>query len=474
MLTIQSADNVERAPNSPFALVSAQAAQRWCRPAPAQCPDFAANGPPSGERIRDGNGLIEATLPQPPAVERHRYEYGTIWQTVRQNRRDHPRKPGPARIFQTQYDAFGNVTISDCGDHGIVIGPLPKAACASRVIGNVERTRTMRATGSGQKHKLSPASRAEAVIVLDNRSAAGAPRRQHEIEDGTEETHRLVVDPVSHRHKDEMASASGNVPQLFDRSARMLRRARANGAGFFGKMLSSDLLDRLDSVNRTFSHALLIGDLPLIAEGLRARGIASSRYEGDEDQLGGRDAEHDLVLSSGTLDTVCDLPGALILMRRALKPDGLLLANFAAAPSLDGMRAAVAIADDKEGRAVARFHPQIDVRSAGDLLMRAGFALPVADVTTSNVAYSSFAQLLADLREGAATNLLVQRYPVSRRWVAAATAAFEGRGGPDKRTLETLSFVTLTAWAPAPSQPQPAKRGSGSTSLAEALRRRGN
>lgn len=269
-----------------------------------------------------------------------------------------------------------------------------------------------------------------------------------------------------------MANASDNVPLLFDRRARSLRRQRANRHGFFVETMSSDLLERLDCVNRTFSNALLIGDQRLIADGLNARGIAFDHYSGDEDRLSGRDAAHDLVLSSGTLDTVSDLPGALILMRRALRPDGMLLANFAAAPSLHQMRAAVADADAEDGRAVARFHPQIDVRSAGDLLMRAGFALPVADLSTMNVAYSSFARLVSDLREAAATNVLVQRHPVSRRWLAAATAAFAARAGADGRSHETLSYVTLTAWAPAPSQPQPAKRGSGVTSLAEALRRR--
>ena len=312
------------------------------------------------------------------------------------------------------------------------------------------------------------------MIVLDNCRTARTPRRQHEIKDRTEELHTSVVEPVNKRHKHQMASASDNVPQLFDRHARLLRRQRANGHSFFGETMSDDLLDRLDSISRTFSNALLIGDQPLIADGLKARGIAFDHYTGDEDRLCGSDAAHDLILSSGTLDTVSDLPGALILIRRALRPDGLLLANFASAPSLTALRSAVAVADAEGGRAVARFHPQIDVRSAGDLLMRAGYALPVADLTTVNVAYTSFARLLTDLREATATNVLVQRYPVSQRWLAAASNAFAARAGAGGRTLETLSYVTLTAWAPAPSQPQPAQRGSGVMSLTQALRRSGN
>ncbi len=310
------------------------------------------------------------------------------------------------------------------------------------------------------------------MVVFNDCRATRAPRRQHEIEDRTDGTHALVVDPLNQRHKREMASKANQVPDLFDRSARIIRRYRAKADGFFAETMSSDLFERLDSVNRQFSNALLIGDQPLLAAGLNARGISFDCYAADEDRLLGRDAAHDLVLSSGTLDTVSDLPGALLLMRRALMPDGLLLANLASAPSLTALRAAVAAADGAVGRAIARFHPQIDVRSAGDLLMRAGYALPVADLTTVDVAYSSLARLITDLREAAATNLLVQRYPVSAQWLADAAAAFAAHAQPDGRTRETLSYVTLTAWAPAPSQPQPAKRGSGMTSLSEALRSR--
>ncbi len=260
-----------------------------------------------------------------------------------------------------------------------------------------------------------------------------------------------------------------SVPEIFDRRARQLRRRRTNGRGFFAETLATDLLERLDTVRRKFSRALVIGHAPLLIERLEARKIKCTIYTDDEDRLDVGDAQFDLILSSGTLDTVADLPGALILMRRALKPDGLLLANFAAAPGLAALRAAISIAD--ADRAVARLHPQIDVRSAGDLLMRAGFALPVADLETMDVAYSSLARLLEDLREGAATNVLATRYPVTRGWLANVETAFMAQAGDTGRTHETLSYITLTAWAPDPSQPRPAQRGSASASLVDALRR---
>ena len=270
----------------------------------------------------------------------------------------------------------------------------------------------------------------------------------------------------------KMSSTAHNVPKIFDRNARHLRRNQIRGVGFFAETMIADLLDRLDSVQRTFSNALIIGHQPLLTAGLDKRGVAYTAYIGDEDRLAKPDAPYDLILSSGALDTVADLPGALLLMRRALKPDGLLLANFAAAPSLTALRSAIAVADARRSNAVARIHPQVDVRSAGDLLVRAGFALPVADLDTLDVAYTSLGRLLSDLREAAATNVLAQRYAVSRGWLTATEAAFAALAGADGRTHETLSYITLTAWAPAPTQPQPARRGSGVTSLAAALRRR--
>ncbi len=260
-----------------------------------------------------------------------------------------------------------------------------------------------------------------------------------------------------------------NVPEIFDRHARQVRRGRANSGGFFAETLTAGLFERLDMVRRDFTQALIIGRAPLLVDGLKARGIAYDVYSGEEDCLDVGNAHYDLILSSGTLDTVADLPGALILMRRALKPDGLMLANFAGAPSLTTLRLAIARADGD--KAIARFHPQVDVRSAGDLLMRAGFALPVADLDTMDVAYSSLGRLLTDLRQGAATNVLRLRYSVTRTWLAAVDAAFTAQADETGRTHETLSFITLTAWAPAPDQPRPARRGSGKVSLADASRR---
>jgi hypothetical protein len=131
-------------------------------------------------------------------------------------------------------------------------------------------------------------------------------------------------------------------------------------------------------------------------------------------------------------------------------------------------------ADMAGGGAVrARVHPQIEVRAAGDLLARAGFALPVADSHRLSARYSSLFSLFSDLRGMAATNILAgSRPPLTRRWLADAVAAFAERAEPDGKTTEHFEIVAFTGWSPGPDQPKPAKRGSASASLAEALRKK--
>jgi len=279
----------------------------------------------------------------------------------------------------------------------------------------------------------------------------------------------------------------------FDRALRRLRRDRAAAAAPDGRALlrrtADELVERLDLVRRDFKRALDLGCGDLYLTGrLRERGIEvvpadpgalfAERAGGiqcDEDRLPFAAGEFDLVVSVGVLDTVNDLPGALILTRRALRPDGLFLGAFLGAGSLPRLRAAMLVADEVQGApASPRIHPQIDVRTAGDLLGRAGFALPVADGEALTVRYASFAGLVSDLRAMAGTNMLRARStrPIGRVGLAAATAAFEAGADPDGKVSERFEIVHLIGWAPGPDQPQPARRGSGAASLAAALGRR--
>lgn len=272
-------------------------------------------------------------------------------------------------------------------------------------------------------------------------------------------------------------------PEIFDRSLRRDRRDRAlpgyAAHDFLRGYMLEGLAERLAMVRRDFSDVL---DLGCFAGGLmpptgaRVARIdagfgfarATGGVQGDEDRLPFADASFDLVVSAGVLDSVNDLPGALTLARRVLRPDGLFLAAFVGAGSLATLRACLR---DAEGdRPVARLHPQVDVRAAGDLLMRAGFALPVADGETLTVRYRDLFGLLRDLRGMASANIMPGRTPLRRDTLARAAEAFAARADPDGRTAERFEIIFLTGWAPDASQPQPARRGSGRASLADALK----
>jgi SAM-dependent methyltransferase len=275
----------------------------------------------------------------------------------------------------------------------------------------------------------------------------------------------------------------------FDRRLRRLRRDRAARApaDYLHRLAADELIERLALVKRDFRDALDLGCAGGYLTGrLREHGMnvvpadAGFRFgqgaggvQCDEDRLPFADGAFDLVVTAGALDGVNDLPGALSLIRRALRPDGLFLGAFAGAGSLPRLRTAMAAADEAEGGAAPHIHPQIDVRAAGDLLGRAGFALPVVDVDSVTVRFSGLPALVADLRAMGATNLLGSRSrrPIGRLGLAAAMADFADHADDDGKTAERFEIVYLIGWAPSPDQPRPAARGSATASLAETLRR---
>lgn len=275
-----------------------------------------------------------------------------------------------------------------------------------------------------------------------------------------------------------------SAPAIFDRAARRQRRDRAAPVyadhDFVRATMLDGIAERLDAVTRDFTDVLDLGCFDgafVPPPGARVArcdaGLAFARGSGgvqaDEDRLPFADASFDLVLSAGVLDQVDDLPGALTLIRRVLRPDGLFLGAFVGAGSLPALRAALRTGE--ADRPAARLHPQIDVRSAGDLLMRAGFALPVADVETLDVGYRDLGRLLGDLRGMAASNVLAQRQPMTAGVLGRTIAAFAGAADDRGRTHETFQIVFLTGWSPDPSQPKPARRGSATASLTDALKR---
>ena len=289
-------------------------------------------------------------------------------------------------------------------------------------------------------------------------------------------------------------------PRLFDRpliAARLERALRAApdnpGADFLLGRAAEELADRLSLVRREFAVAAEVGAPgPHAAEVLAARGggftlrlaplaLAAgagpyARAIGDLESLPLADASCDLIVSLMALHHVNDLPGALIQIRRAMRPDGLFLAALAGGDTLTELRQSLTIAESEIlGGAAPRVAPFADVRALGGLMQRAGFALPVVDADTVVVRYADLFALMRDLRAFGATNALAlrSRKPLRRDVLAHAAAVYAERfADPDGRLRATFETVWLTGWAPHESQPKPLKPGSATMRLADALKPR--
>ena len=273
-------------------------------------------------------------------------------------------------------------------------------------------------------------------------------------------------------------------PDIFDRHLVALRRERAApGVGAVAPVLEAAaelLLDRLDDTTRRFSHALDLGGRGVVAPMLRGRGIGSvvsmdlspamarlgggPAVAGDEEWLPFGAGAFDLVVASLSLHWVNDLPGALIQLRRCLRPDGLFLASLPGLGTLGGLRAALAEAEEAtRGGGSPRVSPFPELRDLAGLLQRAGFALPVADMERLPLRYASAMGLVRDLRAAGETNAVRARdgrVPPRDMF----PRAFSGLG------LEMeLPLLAMTGWAPDASQQKPARPGSANARLADAL-----
>ena len=283
--------------------------------------------------------------------------------------------------------------------------------------------------------------------------------------------------------------------RVFDRALLVHRRGRvapsAASHDFLLKRVADDLAERLAIVRRSFPLAANIGahhgivsrairgvagvenviDLDATVELLReAPGL---RVVADEEALPFADASLDLVVSGLALQLVNDLPGALVQIQRALRPDGLLLASLLGGGTLRELREAwIAAEAEISGGASPRIAPFADVRDMGTLLQRAGFALPVVDSETLTVTYADPLALMREIKAMGASNMLNarRRTPVTRGLMLRAAEIYAERfaaGGG--RVPATFEILTLTAWAPDDSQPKPLRPGSAQTRLADAL-----
>lgn len=271
-------------------------------------------------------------------------------------------------------------------------------------------------------------------------------------------------------------------PRLFDRALLRVRLARAQELGsatFLLDRVAEDMAERLNAVLRDFKSAAEIG-----AVGTQLAGALAGRFdrytridlpERESEPLALQPQSLDLAVSALAFQFVNDLPGVLAQIRRALRPDGLLMAAMIGGDTLTELRQSFAAAEAEfEGGVSPRVAPFADLRDAGSLLQRAGLALPVTDVDRIVVRYDSAFRLMGDLRRMGATNILVERRraPTRRATMLRMAEIYQDRfADPDGRIRATFDIIWLSGWAPHESQPRPLKPGSAKASLEKAVKR---
>lgn len=277
---------------------------------------------------------------------------------------------------------------------------------------------------------------------------------------------------------------------VFDHAAIATFRARAlknrkGGVEFLLHHVAREMADRLSFIDRKFENvAVVSGNAKFLPQDF----LGDTRHGGTvfSEEGQGNWADHsdehppiahknlDLALSFLSLHDTNDTPGALIQMRNMLKPDGLMMAVLPASDTLNELRECLLAAETEiSGGASPRVHPFVDVRSAGSLLQRAGYALPVVDQETITVRYSTMFDLMKDLRAMGAGNALSlrSRKPLRKSIIVRAAHIYAERFGQvDGKIPATFSFLWLSGWAPDSSQQKPLKPGSAKASLAEALK----
>lgn len=261
-------------------------------------------------------------------------------------------------------------------------------------------------------------------------------------------------------------------PKLTDPKALTAYRARAAKKGFadfLHREAATELQERLLEVNRAFKDIAVVTGHPEFW----AAQFPAATIVADTPKLDLKEAVFDLVVHAMALHWADDPVGQLVQCRRALRPDGLCVAVFFGGQTLRELRIALAEAESTvAGGLSPRIAPMGEVRDLGGLLQRAGFALPVADVSPRHATYATALHLMQDLRAMGETNALAQRNrsPLRRDILLKACDIYAQEFPEDKgRVRATYEFVFLTGWAPSDTQPQPLRPGSASQRLADAL-----
>jgi SAM-dependent methyltransferase len=263
-------------------------------------------------------------------------------------------------------------------------------------------------------------------------------------------------------------------PELTDRAALGRNRARAQGPNFLHSLAREELELRLAEVNRMFMQPAIVTGHPQ----LWAELVPGAHLVADTSVLALEAGAHDLVIHAMALHWAADPVGQLVQARRALRPDGLFLGVLPGGQTLAELRACLAQAEaDICGGLSPRVLPMAEIRELGALLQRAGFAMPVADVFSQQVAYRRLDTLFADLRAMGERNALAARRRsfTPRALFDRATTLYAAHHSDETGKLRaSFDLMFLTGWAPDASQPQPLRPGSATARLADALRTQEN
>jgi SAM-dependent methyltransferase len=271
-----------------------------------------------------------------------------------------------------------------------------------------------------------------------------------------------------------------SAPILFDRVLLRARQARARKQGeatFLLDRVAEDMADRIGAVKRDFADVADIwtpGDVLRAPLADRFKSVMRIGLDSDSEVLPLQPESLDLAVSALAFQFVNDLPGVLAQIRRALRPDGLLLAALPGGDTLTELRQSFAAAEAEcEGGVSPRVAPSADLRDIGHLLQRAGLALPVTDVDSVVVRYDNAFALMQDLRRMGATNILIERLrkPTRRATMLRMSEIYAQRfSDPDGRIRASFDIVWLSAWAPHESQQKPLRPGSAKASLEAAVK----
>lgn len=296
------------------------------------------------------------------------------------------------------------------------------------------------------------------------------------------------------------AGSASSPPRLFDRVRLVRNRDRAAARfadyAFLKERVSRDICERVMDTPRAFARALDLGChdgrlanmltgtgrvAAVEATDMSSAMVAQARSTGvdahvlDEETPELEPGRYDLIVSALSLHWVNDLPGTLVRIRQALKPDGLFLGALFGAGTLAELRACLMEAETEQSGGMApRLSPLPGLKDMADLMQRAGFALPVADRDSVVVRYQNPARLLSDLKGMGERSAFVPGmiHPLPRQVLAQALHLYDaGHADADHRVRATFEIVHVSGWAPAPGQPKPLRPGSAKASLADAVRR---